>query len=78
MISPNGYQVRDELFEGRNSLIYRGIRHKDNLPVIIKILLVDTAHRAGMAEVATNVLDSGAGQRSGQGATFILELPAPG
>lgn len=32
------YQVIDQIYEGANSLVYRGIRRQDNLPVILKVL----------------------------------------
>ena len=33
-----GYQIREKLYDRTNSLIYRAVRDKDSLPVIIKIL----------------------------------------
>ncbi|WP_211167907.1 AAA family ATPase [Pseudanabaena yagii] len=32
------YQVIDQIYDGTNSLVYRGIRRQDNLPVILKVL----------------------------------------
>jgi predicted ATPase/serine phosphatase RsbU (regulator of sigma subunit)/tRNA A-37 threonylcarbamoyl transferase component Bud32 len=40
-IEINGYQLIDLLYEGENSLIYRGNRQQDNQPVILKILKND-------------------------------------
>ncbi|MGF1490599.1 MAG: AAA family ATPase, partial [Prochloraceae cyanobacterium] len=34
----NGYQITERLYESSNSLIYRGIQERSNLPVIIKFL----------------------------------------
>jgi len=38
MITLPGYQVLAEVDESVNSIVYRGIRDRDNLPVILKIL----------------------------------------
>lgn len=38
MITLKGYTARELLHEGRNTLIYRGVRNSDQLPVIIKLL----------------------------------------
>jgi len=38
MISPPGYQIADRICESLNTVVYRGKRGADNLPVILKIL----------------------------------------
>ncbi|MBW2737261.1 MAG: AAA family ATPase [Deltaproteobacteria bacterium] len=38
MISPPGYQITAKICESLNTVIYRGKREADNLPVILKIL----------------------------------------
>jgi len=40
LILPN-YQIKTRIYESTNSLIYRGIRQKDNQPIILKILKQD-------------------------------------
>ena len=37
----NGYQIIAQIYEGDNSIVYRGIRQQDNLPVIVKMLKQD-------------------------------------
>ena len=41
MIEINGYQIIAQIYEGDNSIVYRGIRQQDNLPVILKMLKQD-------------------------------------
>ncbi|MGB7709998.1 MAG: AAA family ATPase [Microcoleus sp.] len=41
MIEINGYQTIDQIYESDNSIVYRGIRQQDNLPVILKMLKQD-------------------------------------
>ena len=41
MLSIVGYQVSELLYEGNNSIVYRGQRQHDNLPVILKMLKQD-------------------------------------
>ena len=38
MISLTGYKVADQLYESSHSLIYRGFRDTDQLPIILKML----------------------------------------
>ncbi|HYA14753.1 MAG TPA: serine/threonine-protein kinase PknK, partial [Syntrophales bacterium] len=38
MINISGYQISEQLFESSSSIIYRGLRTKDGLPVILKCL----------------------------------------
>ncbi|MGE3919593.1 MAG: AAA family ATPase [Gammaproteobacteria bacterium] len=38
MISLPGYKIKEQLYEGENSILLRAIREKDGLPVIIKLL----------------------------------------
>ncbi len=38
MISLNGYQITDEISEGKKSLVLRGLRLSDHQPVVIKVL----------------------------------------
>ncbi|UKP00574.1 trifunctional serine/threonine-protein kinase/ATP-binding protein/sensor histidine kinase [Nostoc sp. UHCC 0870] len=33
-----GYQINEELYKGSRTLVYRGVRLKDSLPVVIKLL----------------------------------------
>jgi len=33
-----GYAITEELYQGRNSLVYRGYRKTDRQPVILKLL----------------------------------------
>jgi serine/threonine protein kinase len=40
LILPN-YQISTQIYESANSLVYRGIRKKDNQPVILKVLKED-------------------------------------
>jgi serine/threonine protein kinase len=35
-----GYQITTQLYQGSNSLVYRGYREQDNKPVIIKIIWI--------------------------------------
>ena len=37
-VSISGYQVREELYNGSRTLVYRGYRKSDSLPVVIKLL----------------------------------------
>ena len=41
MISLLGYQIREQIYESANSLVYRGIRQSDDRPVILKLLKLD-------------------------------------
>jgi predicted ATPase/GAF domain-containing protein/tRNA A-37 threonylcarbamoyl transferase component Bud32 len=41
MINIANYQIHTQIYESANSLIYRGIRKKDNQPVILKVLKED-------------------------------------
>jgi predicted ATPase/serine phosphatase RsbU (regulator of sigma subunit)/tRNA A-37 threonylcarbamoyl transferase component Bud32 len=41
MIEINGYQTIAQIYESDNSIVYRGIRQQDNLPVILKMLKQD-------------------------------------
>jgi len=41
MISLTGYKITNQIHQSINSLVYRGIRKQDNLPVIIKVLRQD-------------------------------------
>ena len=41
MISLPGYQISTQIHESSNSLVYRGYRESDNLPIVIKILRQD-------------------------------------
>ena len=36
-----GFQVRERLYESKNSLVLRGVRDSDGLPVVIKVLKND-------------------------------------
>ncbi len=38
MIALPGYQILAQIYESINSIVYRAIREKDNLPVILKVL----------------------------------------
>ena len=38
MISIPNYQLSEQIYESANSIVYRGIRNNDNLPIILKIL----------------------------------------
>ncbi|MDM8560347.1 AAA family ATPase, partial [Candidatus Parabeggiatoa sp. HSG14] len=40
LILPN-YQISTQIYESANSLVYRGVRKKDNQPVILKVLKED-------------------------------------
>ena len=35
------YQIFEEIYEGLNSKVYRGLRKQDNLPLIFKIFATD-------------------------------------
>ncbi|MFC1617508.1 AAA family ATPase [Candidatus Margulisiibacteriota bacterium] len=37
-IELKGYEIKEKIYESQRSLIYRAVREKDNLPVIIKVL----------------------------------------
>ena len=37
MITIPGYKVTGTIYEGAKSIVYRGHREKDNLPVVVKI-----------------------------------------
>jgi serine/threonine protein kinase len=41
MITIHGYQILTQIYESANSVVYRGIRHEDNHPVILKLLKED-------------------------------------
>ncbi|MFB8796507.1 MAG: AAA family ATPase [Microcoleus sp.] len=41
MIEINGYQTIAQIYESNNSIVYRGIRQQDNLPIILKMLKQD-------------------------------------
>jgi predicted ATPase/signal transduction histidine kinase/tRNA A-37 threonylcarbamoyl transferase component Bud32 len=41
MLTLPNYQIRTQIYESANSLVYRGIRKKDNQPVILKVLKED-------------------------------------
>jgi len=41
MIEINGYEILTQIYESDNSIVYRGIRQQDNLPVILKMLKQD-------------------------------------
>ncbi|NER33709.1 MAG: AAA family ATPase [Oscillatoria sp. SIO1A7] len=41
MITLLGYQIREQIYESANSLVYRGIRQSDDRPVILKLLKLD-------------------------------------
>ncbi|MEG3923423.1 MULTISPECIES: AAA family ATPase [unclassified Microcoleus] len=41
MIQINGYEILNQIYESNNSIVYRGIRQQDNLPVILKMLKQD-------------------------------------
>ncbi|MGK7916467.1 MAG: AAA family ATPase, partial [Prochloraceae cyanobacterium] len=38
MIILPGYQILTQIYESANSLVYRGLREQDNIPVILKVL----------------------------------------
>ncbi|MCT7964150.1 hypothetical protein NG791_26070, partial [Laspinema sp. D1] len=41
MTDLTGYQILSPIYESANSLVYRGIRERDNLPMILKVLKQD-------------------------------------
>ena len=41
MVNIAGYQILSQIHESKNSIVYRGYRESDNLPVVIKILRED-------------------------------------
>jgi serine/threonine protein kinase len=41
MLTVPHYQIDTQIYESVNSLVYRGIRKKDNQPVILKMLKQD-------------------------------------
>jgi serine/threonine protein kinase len=41
MITIPHYQISKQIYDSTNSLVYRGLRNKDNQPIIIKILKED-------------------------------------
>jgi serine/threonine protein kinase len=43
MVSLPGYQVVEKLYESSRTLVYRGERHSDQAPVILKLLRCDPA-----------------------------------
>jgi len=45
----NGYQITERLYESSNSLVYRGIQERSNLPVIIKFLKQEYPNKEELA-----------------------------
>ena len=43
------YQIGNQIYESINSLVYRGLRKKDNQPVILKMLKQDYPTPAELA-----------------------------
>jgi serine/threonine protein kinase len=41
MSAVTGYQITTKIYESDNSLVYRAVRDRDNLPIILKILKQD-------------------------------------
>lgn len=41
MINFSNYTINKQIYESASSLIYRGLRHEDNQPVILKLLKED-------------------------------------
>ena len=41
MIAIHGYQILAKIHESENSVVYRGRREEDNLPVVVKIIKGD-------------------------------------
>jgi predicted ATPase/signal transduction histidine kinase/CheY-like chemotaxis protein/tRNA A-37 threonylcarbamoyl transferase component Bud32 len=41
MLKLQGYQITDRIYESSNSIVYRGVRERDNQPVILKLLKED-------------------------------------
>ena len=41
MLTLPNYQIGTQIYESANSLVYRGVRKKDNQPVILKVLKED-------------------------------------
>ncbi|MDM8549555.1 hypothetical protein QUF72_05735 [Desulfobacterales bacterium HSG2] len=36
-----GYQITEQIYESASSLVFRGLRDRDSLPVILKLLKED-------------------------------------
>ncbi|MBE9561457.1 MAG: serine/threonine protein kinase, partial [Proteobacteria bacterium] len=49
MLSLPNYQIKEQIYESINSTVYRGIRNKDNQPVILKMLKQDYPNSAELA-----------------------------
>ena len=41
MLTLPNYQISTQIYESANSLVYRGVRKKDNNPIILKVLKED-------------------------------------
>jgi serine/threonine protein kinase len=41
MVTVTGYQITSKIYESDNSLVYRAVRDRDNLPIILKVLKQD-------------------------------------
>ena len=60
-----GFQLRDQLYESKKSLVFRAIRDADGLPVVIKILkssyptLAELAHYRQEFEITQSVIHPG-------------------
>ncbi|WP_199315653.1 MULTISPECIES: hypothetical protein [Oscillatoriales] len=38
LVSIPGYSIREQLYNGSRTLVYRAVRERDSLPVVIKLL----------------------------------------
>ncbi len=51
MISLLGYAITSQLYEGRKSVVYRGVRDSDGVPVVIKVLRSEYPSQRDLARV---------------------------
>lgn len=72
MIKLTGYSVKEELFAGQNSIVYRGIRHADARPVVIKVLNQDYPSEEQLSSFKREF--EIAAKASGDGTLEIYEL----
>ncbi|MBE9563450.1 MAG: hypothetical protein IMF12_11380, partial [Proteobacteria bacterium] len=49
MLTIPNYQIKEQIYESINSTVYRGIKNKDNQPVILKMLKQDYPNSAELA-----------------------------